>query len=235
VNSYYGCSDTTVAPVKIFTKPVVLINGDVEKCAQQSIIFHSNVSSEDQVIQYTWTLDGSTIISADTATHYFDNAGLYDLTFTVNTKYGCEVTGDTAITIHALPVPAASPNDTTVCIGSLVPLQAYDGSQYSWQPIANLRDAATATPVVTAVQSTRYYVTVTNSFSCVQKDSVRIVVDEKVQLQSSNDLLICRGDQTRWACIAQHEGESLVWILWVQRHIGRAGLHDPENTNDRSK
>lgn len=194
-----GCTAgfTAAAPVKIFTKPVVQINGDVEKCAQQSIDFHSTISAEDQIDQYTWKLDGSTISSTDAASHYFDHAGLYDLAFTVHTKYGCEVTADTAITIHALPVPAATPKDTTVCIGSLVPLQAYDGSQYNWQPVINLQQATTATPVVTAMQPTRYYVTVTNSFGCVQKDSVQIEVDEKVRLQHSDNVLICRGDQTR--------------------------------------
>jgi gliding motility-associated-like protein len=122
---------------------------------------------------------------------------LYNLAFTLNTKYGCQVTEDTVITIHTLPVPAASPKDTTVCIGSLVPLQAFDGSLYNWQPATNLQNATTATPVATAVSTTRYYVTVTNTFGCVQTDSMRIVVDEKVQLQQSNDELICRGDQTR--------------------------------------
>jgi gliding motility-associated-like protein len=194
-----GCTAgfTAATPVKIFTKPVVQINGEVEKCAQQSIDFQSNISSEDQIIQYTWKLNGNTISSTDAASWYFNNAGLYDLAFTVNTKYGCQVTDDTAITIHALPVPAASPKDTTVCIGSLVPLQAYDGSQYSWQPITNLQNTTTATPIVTAMQATRYYVTVTNTFGCVQKDSVQIVVDDKVRLQHSNNVLICRSDQTR--------------------------------------
>jgi gliding motility-associated-like protein len=47
------------------------------------------------------------------------------------------------------------------------------------------------------MQTTKYYVIVTNTFGCVQIDSVRIVADEKVQLQHSNDVLICRGDETR--------------------------------------
>jgi gliding motility-associated-like protein len=194
-----GCTAgfTAAAPVKIFTKPVVQINGEVKKCAQQSIGFHSNINSEDEITQCTWKLNDSAISSADTASHYFDNAGSYDLSFTVNTKYGCQVTDDTAIVIHALPVPAASPKDTTVCIGSLVPLQAHDGLQYNWQPVINLQNATTATAIATAMQATWYYVTVTNTFGCVQKDSVHIVVDEKVRLQHSDNVLICRGDQTR--------------------------------------
>src|SRR5690242_14298851 len=60
-----------------------------------------------------------------------------------------------------------------------------------------MQQANTATPIVTALQAMKYYVTVTNTFGCVQKDSVRIAVDEKVLLQHSNDVLICRGDETR--------------------------------------
>ncbi len=198
VNSYYGCADTLrTNTVKIFTKPVIQINGEVEKCAQQTIHFLSTEHSEDPVVQYTWKLDGNTISSAGTASHYFASAGLYTLDLTVRTTNGCEVNADTAIVIHALPVPGASPKDTTVCTGSRVPLQAHDGVLYNWQPANDLQGAATATPVATAVLTNKYYVTVTNGFGCVQKDSVRIVADEKVQLRQSNDVLICRGDETR--------------------------------------
>jgi gliding motility-associated-like protein len=194
-----GCTDTfnITQPVKIYTKPIFNIVGAIEKCAQTGIAYTANINSEDSIINYTWQLDNTIIGNKDSVYYYFPQAGNHLLTFTVNTKYGCQETTDTAITIRPLPVPAASPKDTTVCIGSLVPLHASDGIQYNWWPQTNLTNPASSSPVATANTSTRYYVEVTNNFGCVQKDSIMIHADSKVSLQHSNDAIICRGDRTR--------------------------------------
>ncbi|WP_315818427.1 PKD domain-containing protein [Paraflavitalea speifideaquila] len=194
-----GCTDTfkLAQPVKIYTKPVFNIVGEIEKCAQTAIDYTANIQSEDSISYYTWQLNNNTIGHNNSVRHYFANAGTYDLAFTVKTKYGCEETVDTAITIRPLPIPATSPLDTTVCIGSMVPLHAYDGTDYSWWPQTNLQNTGTANPIATAWANTRYYVQVTNRFGCIQQDSVMIHVDQKVQLQHSNDAIICRGERTR--------------------------------------
>lgn len=194
-----GCNDTfsVSQPVKIYTKPVFNIVGQMEKCAQTAIGYTASILSEDSISQYTWKLNNNIISHNDSVSHYFDQAGDYNLAFTVNTRYGCEETVDTTITIRPLPVPAASPQDTTVCIGSLVPLHAADGTQYTWWPQTNLQNAGSSNPVATAVANTRYYVQVTNNFGCVQRDSIMIRVDSKVNLQHSNDAIICRGERTR--------------------------------------
>jgi gliding motility-associated-like protein len=211
VQSRYGCIDTLTQPkaVKIFTQPVVNIVGQMEKCAQTAIDYTANIQSEDSIISYTWKLNNNIISHNDSVSHYFANAGDYDLAFTVNTRYGCEETTDTTITIRPLPVPAASPQDTTVCIGSLVPLQAHNGTHYTWWPQTNLQNAGSANPVATALANTRYYVQVTNNFGCVQQDSIMVHVDNKVNLQHSNDAIICRGERTR--LLAGGNTQQFVW------------------------
>ncbi len=206
-----GCNDTLslTQPVKIYTKPVFNILGQVEKCAQTTIGYTANIRSEDSISQYTWKLNNTTISHNDSVKYYFANAGDYNLAFTVSTKYGCEETVDTSITIRPLPIPAASPQDTTVCIGSPVPLHATDGTQFSWWPKINLQQANSPDPVAMGLTNVRYYVQVINRFGCIQQDSIMIHVDQKVNLQHSNDAIICRGQRTRLS--ASGNAQQFAW------------------------
>lgn len=194
-----GCTDTfsVQQPVKIYTKPTFTIVGPMEKCAETTLGYTGNIQSEDAITQYAWQLNNHPIGNSNNVNHYFATAGAYTLAFTVRTQYGCTETVDTTVTIRPLPVPAASPRDTTVCIGSSVPLHARDGNQYTWWPQTNLQNAQAPDPVATALADTRYYVRVINTFGCEQKDSVRIRVDEKVNLRHSDPAVICRGERTR--------------------------------------
>lgn len=194
-----GCNDTMslAQPVKIYAKPLFNIIGEMVKCAENTLDFRAAVLSEDQITGYNWTLNQSSIGTADKVSHYFGQAGTYKLAFTVNTLYGCSETADTTITINRLPIPAVSPRDTTVCIGSLVPLKAQDGTQYVWTPQTNLQYTSTANALATAIVNTKYYVEVTNQHGCKQTDSTTIRVDQKVELRHSEDAIICRGQRTR--------------------------------------
>ncbi|WP_276479871.1 PKD domain-containing protein [Paraflavitalea pollutisoli] len=194
-----GCNDTVslAQPVKIYAKPLFNIIGEMEKCAENNMDFRSAILSEDKITSYSWTLNQVPIGTTDQVSHYFDRAGRYNLSFTVNTLYGCRETADTTITIHRLPVPTVSPRDTTVCIESLVPLQAHDGTQYQWSPAINLQYTDRPDALATALVNTQYFVQVTNQYGCVQKDSATIRVDHKVALQHSDNAIICRGQRTR--------------------------------------
>lgn len=126
----------------------------------------------------------------------FTKSGLHNLSFTVNTKYGCKEITTKNIIIHSLPVPKASP-DTIVCIGSNIQLHASDGLMYTWSPAADLQNANTSDPIASLKQNSIYYVTVTNSFGCVQHNSTITRVDKKVNLQHSNDFVLCKGESKK--------------------------------------
>src|SRR5512145_1579978 len=38
------------------------------------------------------------------------------------------------------------------------------------------------------------------------------------------------GDEHRHLCIIEHISQSLIWIRWIQRHIGTPSLPDAKNT-----
>lgn len=210
VFSKYGCSDTIVSdPIVIFNAPVVKIIGETEKCEKKQVNYVANIVSEDLVTDYIWKIDQTIVSRQPNFTHTFNNAGTYNLSLTVKTKYGCEETTVESVVIRPLPVPAPTPKDTTVCIGSQVPLQAYDGVQYNWWPGQWMSGGNTDHPVVTPLQNIKYYVKVTNQYGCEQLDSVQMHIDEKVNLQHSKDVIICKGERTRLS--ASGNTNDFVW------------------------
>jgi gliding motility-associated-like protein len=195
VVSEHGCSDTgRITPaVVIYKTPVVNINGVAEKCMQNTLSFTSQVISEDAVASLQWKVNGTPAGNAPTLNYFFANAGTYSVTLDVATANGCAVADTFTVVIRPLPVPNAQPN-TTVCEGSTVPLQASNGVNYEWTPAATLQNPNTNAPLATPLNTTWYRVKVTSQFGCEQFDSVRIVVDKKVNLKVSPDAAACRGN-----------------------------------------
>src|SRR5262249_26081971 len=72
------------------------------------------------------------------------------------------------------PVVTLSASQTTVCPGDSVTLTATGGGSYSWIP--NNTDTS-AVVVVYPIDTTTYYVTVGNGFSCSTTDSITINVE----------------------------------------------------------
>lgn len=191
-----GCRDQYVLPqmIKVYTAPVVTISGEEEKCAQNELAFTASIQSEDQVISTVWRLNNTVISSTGEASYRFTQAGDYVLTFTVTTQHNCVEVVTKNITIHPLPVPNATPQTATICEQTSIQLQAGDGLQYSWTPTQGIISGADSpNPVVSPANTTKYYVTVTNQFNCVQKDSVLITVDRRVRLTHSDNQVICIG------------------------------------------
>ncbi|RYD95263.1 MAG: PKD domain-containing protein, partial [Sphingobacteriales bacterium] len=196
--SIHGCTDTFALPqpVIIYATPTVAINSLPEVCAKSSLQFTSQVTSQDQIIAYEWRVNNIVQGTATSLTYLFPTAGSYDVKLTVTTQNGCAVIQTKTITVRALPVPAAAPN-TAICIGSSIQLNAFDGNNYSWSPATALSNPNIASPTASPVVDTRYRVTVTNQYGCIQKDSILIRVDKKVGLQHSPDMITCRGTAVR--------------------------------------
>lgn len=82
--------------------------------------------------------------------------------------------------------------DTTVCIGSLVPLNTTGAASYSWTPAVNLSDPAIANPVARPFISTQYIVAGTTLRGCVAKDTIEINTFIQPLVSKTPDTLICR-------------------------------------------
>lgn len=96
------------------------------------------------------------------------------------------------IVIVVLPAPVAvASNDTTICVGGSVPLNASGGVSYSWSPATNLSNPNIPNPVATPPGTTTYVVTVSNG-TCTDQESVVITVQSALA-NAGPDTSICLG------------------------------------------
>lgn len=89
----------------------------------------------------------------------YNSTGDYNDTLISST--GC----DSIVTLHLTITPfnTQASNDTAICSGSSVQLNATGGLYYNWQPATALSDTAIANPVATPTQTTTYTVTILQS------------------------------------------------------------------------
>ncbi|MFM2358227.1 MAG: hypothetical protein RLY16_219, partial [Bacteroidota bacterium] len=201
--SSYGCTSTYIAPdsVVILTSTLARITGINDICMNNRLTFYSVISSQDQVTAYEWRVNNQLVGNADSLQYYFNQAGNYQVKLDVFTQYGCHVTAVKPVVIYPLPIPKAGP-DTTICNGAVVQLRSFDGIQYQWDAHPTLQLTNFAAAIATPTQDTKYFVTVTNQFGCVQKDTVTVDVDEPVRLRVSNNDSICLGERVQLRAVA---------------------------------
>lgn len=75
---------------------------------------------------------------------------------------GCEVIDSVVVTVQPLPVADAG-NDTSICIGDCIGLQASGGDSYVWSPSNGLSDPNISNPTACPTATTTYVVTVTSN------------------------------------------------------------------------
>lgn len=114
--------------------------------------------------------------------------------YTVTVSIGsCADTIQITVNVSDLPVVTIS-NDTTVCKGTTVQLNASGGTIYSWSPANTLNNANIATPIATITASTTYSVIVSSGIGCSATGSVNITATDPIPISAGNDVLKCSED-----------------------------------------
>ncbi len=229
--SVHGCTDTFRIPqaVIIYETPLVDFAGIYEVCMKSTLQFTSQIVSQDVVTSYNWKVNDIPAGTGTSLSYLFNTAGNYNVSLTVATQNGCEITRTKNVVIRPLPVPAAAPN-TTICTGSSITLNAYDGNLFEWTPTATLQNATSELPIASPLNTTKYKVKVTNQYGCIQYDSVLIKVDEKVRLRHSTDAITCRGTAVQLA--ASGNSAQFLWspATGLNATTGTTVMANPVNT-----
>ncbi len=114
--------------------------------------------------------------------------GSTDIVYSYTDSQGCQDSTTSNIVVNALPVAQAS-SDAAICIGDTIALSATGGNSYNWS-----NGMSGASILVDPSISTTYLVTVTDSNSCSDIDSVRITVNALPVINVSHPASICFGD-----------------------------------------
>ena len=134
---------------------------------------------------YLWSTEESTAsitVSPASTTNY---------TVTVTQADGCYNTDEVLVTVHENNAADAG-QDQEICIDYSAVLQATGGSSYLWStgqtnPVIN----------VTPLQTSNYFVTVTDINGCTDVDEVRVIVNSNNSAYAGTDQTICLNEEAQ--------------------------------------
>lgn len=117
---------------------------------------------------------------------------------------------DTAyVTVNVFTENYSVMDDSTICQGMTITLEAYGGDSYSWHNDPSILNPNSQTPSAIPAATTTYYVDITTSTGCTYTDSVTITTLNSVPLPNLNsDTTICAGDNFE---LTAHNGDSYNW------------------------
>lgn len=194
------CSDSTTAIVRVWPGffPAFNMSGI---CINNPVLFSDATTTNYGVVDsWSWKFGDETTTAdvsnqKDTAWKY-STPGAKEVIFTVSNSKGCTRTlKDTVVIIEKPPITLAF-NDTLICNGDLLQLQASGTGVFSWTPGTNIVNANTATPTVNPPVTTTYFVHLDEQ-GCVNDDSVKVRVVDYVTLNKMADTTICATDHAQ--------------------------------------
>jgi gliding motility-associated-like protein len=206
------CSDSTTAVVKVYPGffPAFTVTGS---CFSRPFQFTDNTTTNYGVVSsWSWNFgDGSTL--ADTS-HIKNPVWTYPgplsavATLIVGNSVGCVDTIQSPVAVLDKPIITMAFRDTLICRNDAIQLNASGTGSFSWSPLVNIINPNTGTPTVSPVNTTWYYVSLTDN-SCANTDSVRVRVINQVSLRAMNDTTICQGDAIQLNAIS--DGLQFSW------------------------
>lgn len=105
---------------------------------------------------------------------------------------GCSASDEMTLTVNPLPAATAGP-DREICFGQSTVLIGGGGTDYAWSPATGLSDATSQLPTASPEQNTTYVLEVTDINSCVNTDTVNVVVNPLPIVDAGADSTICEG------------------------------------------
>ncbi|MFH2140804.1 MAG: gliding motility-associated C-terminal domain-containing protein [Bacteroidota bacterium] len=178
-NSVTGCSSTTTDTVFSIALPVPVISGNFVICMFDTTTLIA--SGGDSYYWNTGYLFDSLTISPLTNT-------LYSVTVT-DTMTTCSAVAEDTVYVNLLPVVSVF-GDTAICFGDSTQIIASGADNYLWNT-GSIFDSIYVAPVIDSM----FIVTGTNSStSCMNSDTLFIVVHELPVIGISPDTAICEGN-----------------------------------------
>jgi gliding motility-associated-like protein len=185
----FNCVDSINVDVTVLSLPNVQLNA-----ASSGICIYDTTYMWVQGAQsYVWSpninlnsLNGDTTYCNPLSTQKYFVQGTDSL--------GCINTDSTIITVYNLPNVQASVQDTAICIGENTVLNAAGAIAYNWYPNTGLSSTTTNQVTTNTTNTIWYYLTGTDANTCVNIDSVEVIVRPRPQLSiTTTDSILCSG------------------------------------------
>jgi gliding motility-associated-like protein len=127
--------------------------------------------------------DGTTVEKTDTNSivHSFATPGTYTVKLKATDKGTCRVVDSTSVLVKVFQKNIDVQDDDDLCEGSSYTLKASGGFTYHWATADFSFESFDQAPLITPVDTTTYFVTVTDLNGCVVHDTVTIDVIPKIE------------------------------------------------------
>ncbi|MBV9961763.1 MAG: hypothetical protein JO072_05900, partial [Parafilimonas sp.] len=183
-----GCADTAIDTINVnVKKDSAIITGDTSICLGNSVQLNAITG-----LQYCWSpaksLSDSSIqnpiVTPKISTKYYLNILIANDQPVVQDS----------ITVTVIQPPLVNAgNDTSVCDGSSVQLNAGGAHNYKWNASLFLSDTTISNPLATPTNTTNFIVTGYNAQGCFSKDTVQVAVFALPVISLTPDTAICKG------------------------------------------
>lgn len=200
INKGQECSDSTTSLVRVYPgfapdfTPGGICFTKLTRFTDASSTVYGRLSS------WNWDFGENTgpddISTQKNPTYTYPSIGQKNVRLIAGNSVGCLDTVYKNILITDKPPIALAFRDTLICVSDAVQLKATGNGVFNWTPVKNIRNAATANPIVTPPVTTTYFVDLDDD-GCLNHDSVKVRVTDHVTLQVMNDTTICQNDTIR--------------------------------------
>jgi gliding motility-associated-like protein len=192
VESPFGCVKESKTTIVAYQGLGGQINGPSEICEDATVQFTGATQLQGQP-QWKWIFDdGSIVTQQNPPAKTYKDAGSFIVKLLVDNN-GCTDTISKLLLVHAKPIVSLSSKQAMVCEGSDVSILAGGGISYTWTPATGLDNINSAAIIAAPVVNTTYTVSVTNSYGCINTDSVKITVAHPFKMNLASEAVVCKG------------------------------------------
>jgi gliding motility-associated-like protein len=170
-----GCINTDQVVVTVNPLPTVNAGVDQVVCLGSSVVLTGTGAAT-----YSWNNGVNNGVS------FVPTVGTVTYTVTGTSGPGCIATDQVVVTVNALPLVNAGP-DQTICIGAPVTLSGSGASTYTWN-----NGVINNTPFNPTLTNT-YTVIGTDVNGCTKTDQVTVTVNPLPLVGAGNDVTVCAG------------------------------------------
>lgn len=121
-------------------------------------------------------------------------------------------------------------NDTLICIIDTLRLNALGAGTVSWGPDYNISSLNSHSPLVSPDTPTKYFIRLTDAYTCFKDDSVFVDVRPDVTVDAGSDTTICKGDTIRLATTGDAVSYSWVPYFAISDTTAKNPFVDPDTT-----
>ena len=182
VTSNEGC--VSQLSQAVIVNPMPYPNFEVtDACVGAPVLFVNTTQSAATSTSYGWNFGDNNVSIATEPIHYYSAAGFYQVWLVATTGEQCVDSIPKYAEVFSLPLPNAG-IDTSVSQGFPVGLEGYypGAIGYNWTPTESLSNNTISNPDATPLETTTYYLEVTDIYGCQNVDSMVVNVIEDFKL-----------------------------------------------------